>query len=73
MNQEFQELKRQYGVNSSERAKIFKDMQTNLKDRNNNNSEYTFEFTRNDTVNIDDCSEFEELLEIDGNMNLKHM
>ena len=71
MNKEFQELKRQWGLNSKERAQIIDEMRKNLKSRNNGLSEYKFNYTFKDKVtNIDTCSNVpEDLFAIDGDMN----
>lgn len=69
VNQEFQELKRQWGVNSTERARITKEMRENLLKRNSGSEKYSFEYIQQGVViSILDC-EVEELLKIDGDMN----
>lgn len=69
VNQEFQELKRQWGVNSFERARIIREMRENLLTRNGNNKRYSFEYTQQGVVlSILNCS-VDELFEIDGDMN----
>lgn len=69
VNQDFQELKRQWGVNSSERARIIREMRENLLTRNGNNKRYSFEYTQQGVVlSILNCS-VDELFEIDGDMN----
>ena len=69
VNQEFQELKRQWGVNSTERARIIKEMRDNLLKRNSGSEKYSFEYIQQGVViSILDC-EVEELLKIDGDMN----
>lgn len=69
VNQEFQELKRQWGVNSSERARIIREMRENLLTRNGNNKRYSFEYTQQGVVlSILNCS-VDVLFEIDGDMN----
>lgn len=69
VNQEFQELKRQWGVNSTERARIIKEMRENLLKRNSGSEKYSFEYIQQGVViSILDC-EVEELLKIDGDMN----
>ncbi len=69
VNQEFQELKRQWGVNSTERARIIKEMRENLLKRNSGSEKYSFEYIQQGVViSILDC-EVEELLQIDGDMN----
>ncbi|MBR6891779.1 MAG: hypothetical protein IKN15_00800 [Bacteroidaceae bacterium] len=71
LNKEFQELKAQWGTNSTEREIIIEKMKENLKSRNNGESKYVFEYTNSKKiVDIDACSNFpEDLFEIDGDMN----
>ena len=69
INQEFQELKRQWGVNSSERVKIIEAMRENLTKRNNNEDRYVFGYTQQGIVlSISSCT-VEDLFAIDGDMN----
>ena len=70
MNAEFQELMRQWGVNSRERADIISKMRINLKERNNGNSLYIIQKTMpGKRVNIDTTTEVTDLFEINGDMN----
>jgi ribosome-associated translation inhibitor RaiA len=69
INQEFQELKKQWGVNSSERVRITEAMRENLTKRNKNNDSYVFNYTQQGVVlSISNCT-IEELFAIDGDMN----
>jgi len=69
-NQEFQELRRQYGVKAREIASIIADMKTNLISRNNGESLYTFGYTTPGvTVDIQNTDNISELLAVDGDMN----
>ena len=69
INQEFQELKRQWGVNSSERVNIIEAMRENLTKRNKNNDSYAFNYTQKGIVlSISSCT-VEDLFAIDGDMN----
>lgn len=69
INSIFQELKRQWGINSEERATIIQAMRENLIKRNCNNDRYKFQYTRpGELVNISSCN-VEDLFAIDGDMN----
>lgn len=69
INQEFQELKRQWGVNSSERVRITEAMRENITKRNKNDDSYVFRYTQQGIVlSISSCT-IEELFAIDGDMN----
>ena len=72
VNQEFQELKRQWGVNSAERANIIEAMRENLRKRNEGNDIYTFNYTsKGTTINISTAEVGGQygLFAIDGDMN----
>ena len=69
INQEFQELKRKWGINSSERAELIKAMKENLFNRNHNNDTYEFKYTSpGKVVSIDKC-DVQDLFAVDGDMN----
>lgn len=69
INKEFQELRAQWGNNSAERANIIEKMRENLKSRNGGKSMYSFGYTYPGKVlNIDTCSDPNELFAIDGDM-----
>lgn len=73
MNKEFQELKRQWGVNSAERKDIIQKMRDNLIQRNKYESLYVFEYTsKGTTINLSDC-DIEDLFSADGDMNPRGM
>lgn len=70
INQEFQELKRQYGVKAREIADIIADMKVNLLSRNNGISNYTFGYTTpGKTIDIQNTNNITDLFAIDGDMN----
>lgn len=73
VNQEFQALRSQIGVNLQERSSLINKMKDNLTKRNKGEDEYTFAYTRQDTVNISQCKDVEELCAIDGDMNPRGM
>ncbi len=73
INKEFQELRSQIGVNLQEMSSLINKMKDNLTKRNNGEDEYTFAYTRQDTVNISQCNNLEELCAIDGDMNPRGM
>lgn len=67
-NQEFQELKRKWGIEPNNRNSIISEMRYNLKQRNGLDNKYLFRYT-NQGVQYDiDTSTFNELCEIDGDM-----
>lgn len=71
MNQEFQNLRRQWGINSAKRKDIIDKMRKNLKLRNGGKDEYTFGYTSQGlTVNIStvDVGGDYGLFAIDGDM-----
>ena len=70
MNQDFQELKRQYSIQIKNHIQPITDqMRKNLIDRNNGNVIYTFNYTtKGKTLSIETCN-IEGLLAIDGDMN----
>lgn len=69
MNNEFQELRRQYSVKiQKEIAPIVDEMRKNLINRNCGKEQYTFHFTKQgDVLSIPLC-DVEELFAIDGDM-----
>lgn len=72
MNEEFQELRRQWSVNFAMRATIIADMRVNLTQRNGGNDEYTFRYKQQGPmVNIStaEVAGRNGLLAIDGDMN----
>lgn len=69
LNQDFQELRRQWSVNSKKRLEIIEAMKENLIKRNKNNNSYTFDYTQPGKVLLISSCEIEELLAIDGDMN----
>ncbi len=70
VNQKFQELKRLWGVNSSERAKIIEAMKENLLERNSGQAEYKCDYAYKDLIiNIIDTNNVEDLFIVDGDMN----
>lgn len=69
INQEFQELKRQYGVKAGNMATIISKMKENLTLRNGGKDEYVFGYTQTKTVIISECKDVTELFAIDGDMN----
>lgn len=69
MNAEFQELRRQWSINSAEREDIIQRMRENLIQRNNGNSLYVCRYTsKGKTIDLSTCH-IEDLLEADGDMN----
>lgn len=70
MNAEFQELRRQWGINSRDRNGIISKMRENLIARNKGNSQFDFAYTtpEHPPVNLSTC-DVEELLAVDGDMN----
>ncbi len=69
LNQDFQELRRQWSVNSQKRLEIIEAMKENLIKRNKNNNSYRFDYTQPGKVLLISSCEIEELLAIDGDMN----
>lgn len=69
INQEFQELKRRWGINSSERKKIINAMKENLCNRNCNNDMYKFQYTMPGKVVLISKCDVEDLFAVDGDMN----
>ena len=68
-NEEFQELKRLFALNSTERAYIIDRMKDNLTHRNGGNDLYVFEYTRQGVeLHISQCVKPEDLFAIDGDM-----
>lgn len=72
MNKEFQDLKVQYLLAQGEEKEIYlSQMRDNLKQRNDNESLYTNQYThQGETVSIDTC-EYQKLFEIDGDMSTR--
>lgn len=69
INKEFQELKRRFFENPTERATIINEMKENLKQRNNGEDQYVFGFTKRGVeMFISKCDKPEDLFAIDGDM-----
>ncbi len=69
MNTEFQELRRLWSVNLTERDNVIQRMRENLIQRNDGNTSYVYEYTaQGTTVDLSTCG-IEELLSVDGDMN----
>jgi hypothetical protein len=69
MNQEFQELRRQFGINMEERSSIMQLMRENLIARNAGNPRYEFGYVvHGKVVDIASVDRPDELFEIDGDM-----
>ena len=69
INKEFQELKRRFFENPTERATIINEMKENLKQRNNGEDQYVFGFTKRGVeMFISKCDKPEGLFAIDGDM-----
>lgn len=70
MNQEFQELRRQYGVNIQNHiAPIVEGMRENLMERNGGNAEYVIRYTQPGKVVLISTCGIEDLFAVDGDMN----
>lgn len=68
VNQDFQELKRQWSVNKENEENIVKKMRSNLFARNNDQEEYTTNYTTSGKVFNINTASVQELFEIDGDM-----
>lgn len=68
MNVEFQELKRQWSVNLSQRDELVEKMRTNLKQRNNGDAMYTCKYGSKRNIYDLSCCPVEELFTVDGDM-----
>lgn len=72
INNEFQELMRQFSVNIDQRVDILNSMKANLKERNGGESSYTFGYTTpGKFVDIDEVTleHINDLFAVDGDMN----
>lgn len=69
MNTEFQTLKMRYlREHGEEKENLLSQLRENLKQRNGNESLYSFRYTyQGKTIDIDECDEH-ELFEIDGDI-----
>ena len=68
VNQEFQELKRQWSCLKAKETEIINKMRENLLRRNNKQKEYTLEYTEQGTTYNINSASVEELFSIDGDM-----
>ena len=69
INQDFQDLKRRWGINSEERDNILSEMRDNLLSRNNGESIYVFQYTQpGKEVDITSDS-VKDLFAVDGDIN----
>lgn len=72
INNEFQELMRQFSVNIDQRADILNSIKANLKERNGGESSYTFGYTTlGKVVDIDSVTldHIDDLFAVNGDMN----